>query len=106
MPNAHLRAVVDKHDEIPAPPTGLTEEATALWLSYVGDYLLSERELALLREACLIVTELSLMRAALAESSILTTGSTGQPVVNKVLAEMTSHRSMLTRVLRELGEPV
>jgi len=88
------------------PPNDLQASGRALWRSILEDYDLSKPELALLREACRTADEREALRSAVLAAEVVTEGSTGQPVVNKVYDELRKHREALTRLLTALELPV
>ncbi len=88
------------------PPKDLEGPGRALWRSILEDYDLSKPEMALLREASRTADELEVLRSAVLAAEVLITGSTGQPVVNKVYDELRKHREALTRLLAALELPV
>ncbi len=88
------------------PPKDLQGPGRALWRSILDEYDLSEPEMALLREACRCTDELEALRSAVLAAEVVTEGSTGQPVVNKVYDELRKHREALTRLLAALTLPV
>jgi len=89
-----------------SPPPDLQGPGRALWRSILEDYDLSKPELALLREACRCTDELEVLRSAVLAAEVVTEGSTGQPVVNKVYDELRRHREALTRLLAAMDLPV
>lgn len=88
----------------PAPPD-LAASGRRLWRRVAGDYELRPDEWALLVELCRQVDELQVIRAALAESGAMVTGSKGQPRPNPLLAEARAARMVLVRVAAQLGLP-
>ncbi len=87
------------------PPKDLQGRGRAFWRSILEDYDLSKPEMALLREACRCTDELEALRSAVLAAEVVTEGSTGQPVVNKVYDELRRHREALTRLLAALDLP-
>jgi hypothetical protein len=88
------------------PPKDLQGPGRVLWRSILDEYDLSKPEMALLREASRTADELEVLRSTVLAAEVLITGSTGQPVVNKVYDELRKHREALTRLLAAIDLPV
>lgn len=88
------------------PPADLREPGKTLWASVQQDYELGSHEIALLREACRATDELEILREALLDSEVVATGSTGQPVVNKIFEEIRRHRDSLAKTITAMNLPV
>lgn len=87
------------------PPADLQTAGKALWNSVQDDYELESHEIALLREACRAADELEILRKALLASEVVSTGSTGQPVVNKIFEEIRRHRDSLAKTITAMSLP-
>lgn len=93
----------DDKNTPPTAPEGLGERGLRLWTDTLADLEMDPDELLLLEEACRLADELDEMGALLADSTMLSTGSRGQPVANPLIREIRGHRLALSRVLRQLG---
>ena len=89
----------------PKPPTDLKAPGKTLWNAVHEDYELGSHETALLREACRATDELDILREALLSSEVVATGSTGQPVVNKIFEEIRRHRDSLAKTITAMNLP-
>ena len=87
----------------PRAPAGLGSAGRALWRGVVDGFELRPDELALLKEAALLLDELGALQAALDGAKTLTTGSRGQLRPNGLYSEMRSHRLALVRLMGALG---
>lgn len=87
------------------PPTDLKTAGKRLWASVHSDYELSSAETALLREACRATDELEILRQALLDSEVVSTGSMGQPVVNRLFDEIRKHRDSLAKTITAMNLP-
>lgn len=88
------------------PPADLQAAGKKLWKDATSDFDLNPSELALLREASRTLDELEVLRAAVLDSDLITKGSTGQPVVNKLFEEVRKHRDSLNKTLIALALPM
>ena len=91
----------------PRPPAELTDTGKRLWRSIVADaddqsLVLNAVELAQLGAACKLSDRIAVLEAALAEEQLGSTGSTGQPVLNPLLAEIRMHTQLMTQTLGRL----
>ena len=92
----------------PRPPAELADTGKRLWRSIVADaddqgLVLNAVELAQLGAACKLSDRIAVLEAALAEEQQLrSTGSTGQPVLNPLLAEIRMHTQLMTQTLGRL----
>lgn len=89
----------------PALPVELGKRGKAYYSQILADYELEESELQILLEAARTLDEVEALKAALSELGVTTTGSTGQVVVNPVLAEMRQARAMFARLVHQLDLP-
>lgn len=87
------------------PPADLKDAGTRLWASVHADYELTSAETALLREACRATDELEILRKALLDSDVVSTGSMGQPVVNRLFDEIRKHRDSLAKTITAMQLP-
>src|SRR5512133_3567443 len=91
------------NNDVVRPPSGLKSAGRRLWAAVVSKYVLTPAELANLAEACRTKDELDrLERAVRALPDLTTTGSTGQPKVHPLLAEVRAHRQLLERLTAAL----
>jgi hypothetical protein len=67
------------------PPAGLGESGKMFWRSVAAVYELSPPEALSLARACKTVDLLEQVDAALADYGVVTSGSRGQPVPNRLL---------------------
>lgn len=95
--------MADDENTPPAAPEGLGERGLRLWTETVEELELDPDELLLLEEAARLADELDDMGRLLACSSLLSTGSRGQQVINPLIPQIRGHRLALARVLRQLG---
>lgn len=86
-------------------PTGLRERGLALWESVTGKYVLRADELVTLEGACRGSDRLAAMRDELALMPMMVTGSTGQLVVNPLVAEIRAHEAQVSTLLTRLKLP-
>ncbi len=86
-----------------AAPADLAAAGRKLWESITAQTALTTTEAALLCEACRATDELDTLRAAATSSELITAGSTGQPVVNRLWDEVRKHRDSVARLLGQLG---
>ncbi|ASU77124.1 hypothetical protein CDG81_00925 [Actinopolyspora erythraea] len=84
------------------PPDHLAGSGHTLWTTITRDYELSTAEQTILAEACSTADELDRLRDALSDASTIVTGSTQQPVVNRLFDELRKHRDTLARLLAHL----
>lgn len=86
-------------------PDGLYEAGRAVWAALTSAYELSPSELLLLAELAHTVDELATLREASADADPVVTGSTGQPRVHPLFAELRAHRQALSRLVDQLALP-
>lgn len=87
-------------------PADLQAAGKKLWREITAEYELSSSELALVREACRTADELEILRQAILDSDLISKGSTGQPVVNKLFDEVRKHRDSLNKTIATLALPL
>jgi phage terminase small subunit len=88
-------------------PSGLGKAGRALW-NRVADptaYELRPDELLLLEQCCRSADLIARMEAEAAAAGLTTAGSTGQVVINPVVAELRLQKVALARLLFQLGLP-
>ena len=76
-----------------------------LWHSIIETCEPNPTELAILHELCSVLDEIDVLRAALARSEPVVTGSTGQPRPNPLYGELRRHRELADRLARTLAFP-
>lgn len=87
-------------------PAGLGRRGTTFWKEVTGAYTVERPdELALLTEACRILSLCDDLRQAVERDGYTTAGSTGQLVAHPLLTELRANRAELRHVLRQLGLP-
>jgi hypothetical protein len=83
-------------------PNSLQKDGRALWDSLIGTVSIDDARVRHeLLQACAIEDDIARYRAELAKSSLLVVGSTGQQVVNPLIAAI----SVATSLQRKLLEP-
>lgn len=90
--------------KLPAPD-GLQERGVLLWDAYVAKYEFRPDELLWLETACRATDRLVIMDAELKASTYMSEGSTGQLVVNPLVAEIRSTEAHRDNALKRLGIP-
>ena len=91
----------------PRASAELADSGKRLWRSIIADaddqgLVLNAVELAQLGAACKLSDRLTVLEAALAEEQLRSTGSTGQPVLNPLLAEIRMTTQLITQTLGRL----
>jgi len=86
----------------PAPPQSLQEPGRALWKSVVREYVLEPHHLAVLEQACNARDRVNEAQAAISEQGSYIVGRFG-PKAHPALAVETANRTLMARLLRELG---
>lgn len=89
-------------EKVPRPPAGTRAPGRRLWESIVAEFTLTERELALLREATRTVDQLDALAAVVARDGVI------EPVTGKAhpaLVESRQLRLVLSRLLGGLDFP-
>jgi hypothetical protein len=89
----------------PRSPAGLGARGRRFWRDTVGDFDLSDAELAVLVEACRTLDDLDRLADVVAALGPMVTGSAGQPVVNPALTEARGQRAILHRLVSALQLP-
>jgi hypothetical protein len=86
----------------PAAPPGLSRPGRRLWRTTVADYEVTPPELVVLGEMCRIVDRIGALEAELDGQPTIVRGSTGQPKINPILAELRSQQLVLARLVDTL----
>lgn len=86
-------------------PTGLDADGKGLWSAITTAYTLRADEKVTLEAACRATDRLALMRDELAGMPLMLTGSTGQQVVNPLVAEIRAHEAQVSTLLTKLKLP-
>lgn len=86
-------------------PAGLGERGTVLWAVYTEKYEFRPDELLWLETACRATDRLGVMDAELSALGYMLTGSTGQDVVNPLVAEIRATEAHRDNALKRLGIP-
>ena len=87
------------------PPPGLGDAGTALWAEIAGKYDLRHDEARVLEAACRTADDLDRLQAALASQPVMVPGSTGQERANPLFTEIRGHRTLLAKLVAQLGLP-
>lgn len=90
--------------KVPAPE-GLGERGTAMWSAYVAKYEFRPDELVWLETACRATDRIEIMDAELRSLGYMLTGSTGQDVVNPLVAEVRATEAHRDNALKRLALP-
>ena len=64
-----------------------------------------EKDLTLLTMACRQMDDVAAMQATLQADGVIVTGSTGQPVLNRVVTELRNARESVARLLKQIDWP-
>jgi hypothetical protein len=86
----------------PSPPEGLKPGGRALWRRVTEAYAMRPDELLVLEYACRSRDRITEMRGQLAGMDLMVFGSTGQLVVNPLVAELRQHESHHAALLARL----
>jgi hypothetical protein len=87
------------------PPVGLLETGLALWVSYATEFQLQPNELRWLEDACRLADIMAALREASIGQPLLTKGSTGQDVLNPLIAEQKTHATAVGSLLARIKLP-
>lgn len=90
--------------KIPAPE-GLKDAGSAMWDAYVKAYEFRPDELQWLETACRATDRLEIMDYELRGLGYMSVGSTGQPIVNPLVAEIRATEAHRDNALKRLGIP-
>jgi hypothetical protein len=88
------------------PPKDLGARGRALWSAVASGYGLDPAEMEILHELARSVDEIEALAAALATVDPIVTGSTGQPRVHPIYAELRNHRKVADRLAAALALPI
>lgn len=98
--------------ELPPPseaelPEGLAEAGRHLWESITNefDFTGEPGKLAILERACRTADQITVLEAAIVGAELVVKGSTGQPVVNPMIAEVRQQSGLLNNLVKALGLP-
>lgn len=86
----------------PTAPEGLKGPGKVLWASIVDEFVLRPDELRTLADAARASDRLSALRAQLDGMDLMVLGSTGQLVVNPLVAEVRAHEAHVAMLLSRL----
>ena len=86
-------------------PKGLRTAGTSLWGDVTSKYELRVDERVVLEKACRASDRLVMMEDELGRSDLMTTGSTGQPVVHPLVAEIRAHEALVASLLGKIRLP-
>ncbi|MBJ7401596.1 hypothetical protein [Mycolicibacterium sp.] len=89
----------------PKPPPGLKARGRALWRDVQAAYRLNPAEAATLGALARTHDEIADLEAELAVAPLIVEGSKGQPVPNKLLAEIRAHRALADKLQISLALP-
>ena len=103
MPSSEVSSLDRKRPA--AAPKGLAAGGRKLWREVAKTYTLRPDEVAILEQACRAADLVDVMSAELASSELMIPGSTGQMVLNPIVAELRLQRQSLDRLLSGLDLP-
>lgn len=89
----------------PRAPKGLGAAGRKLWRDLTADIAFEPHELRLLADACKVADLIAKLDQAAEDSPLVVKGSTGQPVINPVIAEARVQRGLLAKLLKDLRIP-
>ena len=89
---------------VPAPD-GLKDRGVSLWKAYTSKYEFRPDELLWLETACRASDRIGIMDSELSALGYMSEGSTGQPVVNPLVAEIRATEAHRDNALKRLGLP-
>lgn len=92
---------------IPAPPEGLGEAGTDLWIDVNTTFNFHDEpgKLAILEQACRTVDTIAQLEEAQRGASLTTKGSMGQSVISPFIQEARQQRNALNSLMKSLGLP-
>jgi hypothetical protein len=88
------------------PPVGLNASGKTLWRTIIGEYELDPAEFVLLHQLCRAVDVLDRLNVDLAGMGVTVSGSTGQPRVKPLLAEIREQVKLVDRLQMSLALPM
>jgi hypothetical protein len=86
----------------PKEPEGMGRDGSALWKRVTDTYSLRSDEATVLEDACRASDMIARLREELREMALMTTGSTGQDVVNPAVAEIRAQQAHRASLLARL----
>ena len=89
----------------PKPPPGLKARGRALWRDVHAAYKLNPSENFTLGALARTLDEIAALEAELAVAPLIVEGSKGQPIPNKLLAEIRAHRALADKLQISLALP-
>ena len=89
----------------PKKPANLAASGGKMWDLVTGSYDLRPDEARVLEDACREADLIDQLAEALAEGSLMITGSQGQKVINPLVSELRQHRSTLKSLMQALKLP-
>ncbi len=92
------------HQRAPVPK-GLTGRGRTLWRQLVDVFEFRPDELRILEQAGHVLNEIGQLERAVREHGLIVEGSKGQPRAHPLLVELRASRSLLARLLGQLGLP-
>lgn len=87
---------------VPVAPEGLTAKGRALWRGVLEKFDMRADELTVLEQACRALGRVHDLTTELAGMDVMIAGSTGQMVVNPLLAELRAHEAHVAAMLARL----
>lgn len=87
-------------------PPGLGKDGRALWRAAVREFQFNAVELELLRQMAKTLDEAAALEAALATQGPTVKGHVGQPRLNPIYAQLTTHRKLLDQLACALALPL
>jgi hypothetical protein len=92
-------------NQAPRPPKGTRTAGKRLWASILGDYVLEEHELALLREMTRIVDRLDLLAGEVQRDGVVVRGAGLERRAHPALVEARQQQIELARLAAALRLP-
>ena len=89
----------------PKPPPGLKTRGRALWRDVQAAYKLNPSENVTLGALARTLDEIADLEAELAVAPLIVEGSKGQPMPNRLLGEIRSHRALADKLQISLALP-
>ncbi|MGW2143208.1 hypothetical protein ACWCOT_02785 [Nonomuraea bangladeshensis] len=86
-------------------PDGLDATGLTLWQLVTAEHELTARERLILAEACYTADELATLRKVSVDADAVVVGSTGQPKVHPLFAELRQHRQAYVKLIDALAFP-
>lgn len=89
----------------PKPPPGLKSRGRALWREVQAAYRLNPAETQTLGALARTLDEIADLEVALADAPLIVSGSKGQPMPNRLFAELRAHRNLADKLQISLALP-